>query len=104
MPDIRIPPIHPGEILREEFLEPLGMSAYALAQALGVSRPTANDVVREKRGISPNLALRLGRYFNTSAEFWLNLQRHYDLETEREKSQAEIEAIVPLPIEDGARL
>ena len=72
-------PIHPGEILLEEFLVPLNMSAHALAMALRVPAPRINDIVREKRSITPDTALRLARYFGTSAEFWLNLQIAYDL-------------------------
>ncbi len=72
-------PIHPGEILREEFLAPLGMSGHALALALRVPAPRINDIVREKRAITPDTALRLARYFGSSAEFWLNLQTSYDL-------------------------
>lgn len=71
--------IHPGEILREEYLEPMGLSASALAIALRVPAPRVNDIVRERRGISPDTALRLARFFGTSAEFWLNLQSGYDL-------------------------
>ena len=71
--------IHPGEILREEFLVPLNLSANALAIALGVPAPRINDVVRERRGISADPALRLARYFGTSAEFWMGLQGDYDL-------------------------
>jgi addiction module HigA family antidote len=76
----RLPPIHPGEILREEFLAPLGMSAHELALALRVPATRINDIVREKRGITAETALRLARYFGTSAKFWLNLQSSYELE------------------------
>lgn len=79
-------PIHPGEILREEYLVPLGMSSNALAMGLHVPAPRINDIVREKRAISPDTALRLARYFGTTAQFWLNLQSAYDLR------QAEIES------------
>jgi addiction module HigA family antidote len=72
-------PIHPGEILREEFLVPLNLSANALAIALGVPAPRINDVARERRGITADTALRLARYFGTSAEFWMGLQADYDL-------------------------
>ena len=72
-------PIHPGEILREEFLVPLNLSANALAIALGVPAPRINDIARERRGISADTALRLSRYFGTSAEFWMGLQADYDL-------------------------
>ena len=71
--------IHPGEILREEYLEPMRLSASALAIALRVPAPRVNDIVRERRGISPDTALRLARFFGTSAQFWLNLQSGYDL-------------------------
>lgn len=72
-------PIHPGEILREEYLVPLGMSANALAMALHVPAPRINDIVRERRAITPDTALRLSRYFGTTAQFWLNLQSSFDL-------------------------
>lgn len=71
--------IHPGEVLREEFLLPLGLSANALAIALGVPAPRINDVARERRGITADTALRLARYFGVSAEFWMGLQADYDL-------------------------
>ena len=74
-------PIHPGEILREEFLVPLNMSAHALAMALHVPAPRINDIVREKRAISPETALRLARYFGTTAAFWMNLQTAFELRT-----------------------
>ncbi|MBA1241918.1 MULTISPECIES: HigA family addiction module antitoxin [Pseudomonas] len=72
-------PIHPGEILREEFMVPMGLSASALARALGVSAPTVNDIARERRGISADTALRLSRCLGTTPEFWVNLQASYDL-------------------------
>jgi addiction module HigA family antidote len=72
-------PIHPGEVLREEFLVPLDMSANALAMALHVPAPRINDIVRERRAMTPDTALRLARYFNTTAQFWLNLQSAFDL-------------------------
>lgn len=72
-------PIHPGEILREDYLAELGMSANALARALAVPAPRVNDIVRGRRGISADTALRLARYFDTSPQFWLNLQTAYDL-------------------------
>ncbi|OGP66418.1 MAG: addiction module antidote protein, HigA family [Deltaproteobacteria bacterium RBG_16_44_11] len=72
-------PIHPGEILREEFIAPLGLSAHALAMELKVPAPRINDIVRERRAITPDTALRLARYFGTTAQFWLNLQTSYDL-------------------------
>ena len=84
-------PIHPGEILREEFLAPLDLSANALALALRVPAPRINDIVREKRAITPDTALRLARYFGTTPEFWLNLQTAYDLRRTRRESGATIE-------------
>jgi addiction module HigA family antidote len=72
-------PIHPGEILREEFLVPFEMSANALAMELHVPAPRINDVVRERRSITPDTALRLARYFGTTPQFWLNLQSSFDL-------------------------
>lgn len=72
-------PIHPGEILKEEYLEPLGLSAAALAKVLHVSAPTVNDIVRQTRGVSADMALRLAAAFGTSAQFWLNLQTAYEL-------------------------
>jgi len=72
-------PIHPGEILREEYMVPLGLSATALAHALGVTPARMDDIVRERRGITADTALRLARYFGTDAESWVNLQTAYDL-------------------------
>ena len=72
-------PIHPGEILREEYLVPLGMSVNALAKALNVTPARINDIVRERRGITADTALRLARYFGTDARSWMNLQAAYDL-------------------------
>lgn len=82
--------IHPGEILREEFLEPLGLSAHALAQALRVPAPRVNDIVRERRSVTPDTALRLARHFGTTAQFWLNLQASYDLKVAIRESGAKI--------------
>ena len=75
----RMRPVHPGEILREEYLSPLSMSANSLARALGVTPARINDIVRERRGISADTALRLARYFGTDARSWMNLQAAYDL-------------------------
>jgi addiction module HigA family antidote len=72
-------PVHPGEILREEFLKPAGLTANALARALKVPAPRVNDIVRKRRGISADTALRLARYFGGDARSWLNLQTAYDL-------------------------
>ncbi len=89
-------PIHPGEIIKEEYLEPLGMSANALAVALRIPAPRINDVIRQKRGISIDTALRLARYFNTTAQFWMNLQISYDLKIARQKMTKIEEEIIPL--------
>ena len=75
-----IPPVHPGELLRKEFLEDLDLSVYALAKALGIPRTRLNDIVRGRRGITADTALRLARYFGTDAQSWINLQSRYDLE------------------------
>ena len=88
------PPTHPGEVLREDFLKPLGMSQYALAKALGVPEIRVSAIVNGKRGITPDTALRLARYFGTSAEFWLGMQATYDLEAARDRVGAEIETLV----------
>ena len=85
------PPMHPGRVLELEFLEPLEMTPYGLAKAIGVSAPRAYDVVRGKRAITAETALRLARYFGTSAQFWLNLQTRYDLEVEEDRSGEAIE-------------
>ena len=84
-------PIHPGEILREEYLKPLGMSANALAMVLKIPAPRINDIVREKRGITSDTALRLARYFGSTPEFWLNLQTAYDLRVTKAKTSGVIE-------------
>lgn len=78
-------PIHPGEILLLEFLNPLGVSQYRLAKDIKVPPRRINEIVKGSRSITANTALRLARYFETSERFWLNLQSHYDLETERDR-------------------
>ena len=78
-------PVHPGEILQMEFLEPLGMSQYRLAKGLRVPPRRINEIVHGKRGITADTALRLARFFGTSERFWLNLQNRYDLEVERDR-------------------
>ena len=76
----KLRPVHPGDILRNDFLEPLGLTAYRLAKQLGVSRPTITQIVARRRGVPAEMALRLARYFGTSAQVWQNLQSQYDLE------------------------
>jgi addiction module HigA family antidote len=94
------PPIHPGEMLREEFLVPLGLSANALAIAIGVPATRVGEIVNERRGITADTALRLGRYFHMSAEFWMGLQSDYDLELARYTSLTKIkQAVRPAPLD-----
>lgn len=81
----KLKPVHPGEILLEEFMKPLGISQYRLAKDISVPAIRISKIMRGLRSISANTALRLGRYFGTSAEFWLNLQNRYDLEIEADK-------------------
>lgn len=83
-------PVHPGEILREDFLVPLEMSVNALAQHLHVPTSRMNDIVRERRGVTPDTAMRLARYFGGDAESWLNLQQAYDLKIAAQQNGAEI--------------
>jgi len=79
-----MPPIHPGEILREEFLLPMGVSQYRLAKEIGVSPRRINEIVHGKRAVSADTALRLSRYFGMSERFWINLQGRYDIEVEKD--------------------
>ena len=81
----RMPPIHPGEILLKEFLEPLGLSQYRLAKDISVPPRRINEIVHGKRSITADTALRLARYFNTTDRFWMNLQTRYDLEIEKDR-------------------
>jgi len=81
----RLQPIHPGEILREEFLDPMGISQYRLAKDITVDPRRINAIIQGKRAITADTALRLARYFDTSERFWLNLQAQYDLEVERDE-------------------
>ena len=87
----RLPLVHPGEILRDEFLSPMDLSVYRLAQAIKVSRPRLNDLVLGRRGVTTDTALRLGRYFGTTPEFWINLQTRYDLDVAERTVRAKIE-------------
>lgn len=87
--------VHPGEILREEFLKPLGMSAYELAKRLRVPVPRVNDIVLERRGISADTAVRLSRFFGTTEQFWLNLQGAYEVSRVMAEQAAEIARIEP---------
>lgn len=85
---------HPGEVLLEDFLKPLGMSQYALAKALGVPQIRISEIVRGTRAVTPDTALRLARYFGTSAEFWIGMQATYDLEMTRDAVGAKIDTEV----------
>ncbi len=76
----RLPPVHPGEILRDEFLKPMELSVYRLAREIGLSRSRLNAVALGRRAVATDTALRLGRYFGTTPEFWINLQTRYDLD------------------------
>jgi addiction module HigA family antidote len=90
----KLAPIHPGEILMEEFLKPLGISQYRLAKDINVPARRINEIVHGKRSISADTALRLSRYFTLSERFWLNLQARYDLEIEKDKFKGRIESEV----------
>ncbi len=88
--------VHPGEILKEEFLAPLGMSVYELAKKLDVPAPRINDIVLEKRGITPETAVLLARFFGTTEQFWLNLQAAHDIDRAKHQLARKLKAITPL--------
>lgn len=90
--------IHPGEILREEFLAEFGMTPYALAKAIGVPRTRVERIVREETAVTTDTAMRLARFFGTSAEFWLNLQTRFELQAAHETLAEEIARIRPLAV------
>lgn len=101
----RFPAVHPGEMLREEFLIPMGITPHALAMALQVPATRIAEIVKEKRGITGDTALRLGLYFRTTAQFWMNLQSHYELEIARDSLGREFEkAIKPAAISERGEL
>ena len=87
----KLPPIHPGEILLEEFLKPMGISQYRLAKDINVAPRRINEIVHGKRSISADTALRLARYFGLSERFWMNIQSRYDLEVEKDKLEGRLE-------------
>jgi len=91
MAERKLPPIHPGEILLEEFIKPFGLSQYRLAKDISVPPRRINEIVLGKRSISPDTALRLSRYFGLSDRFWINLQARYDLEVEKDKLAGRLE-------------
>jgi addiction module HigA family antidote len=96
MPKRKLPPIHPGEILAEEFLKPLGLTQYRLAKDIRVPARRINEIVHGTRNISADTALRLSRYFGTSDHFWLNLQTRYDLEMEKDRLGNRLEKDIPV--------
>jgi addiction module HigA family antidote len=91
-----LPPLHPGEVLREEFIEPLELSAGKVAKACRVPRTRIERIIREEIGVSGDTAVRLAKYFGTTPEFWLNLQVKYEAEVAATEASADLEAIVPL--------
>jgi len=94
MSNKKMPPIHPGEILKEEFLDEMGITQYKLAKDINVPARRINEIVHKKRAISADTALRLGRYFGMSPQFWINLQSHYDLEVQLDKLGSKLDTEV----------
>ena len=92
----QIDPIHPGEVIMEDFIEEFGITQNKLATAIGVPPRRINEIVHGKRGITADTAVRLAKYFGTSAELWMNLQSHYELRLERRALREQLESIVPL--------
>jgi addiction module HigA family antidote len=92
--------IHPGEVLREDFLIPLGITAYRLAKAIGVTESAVSDILNGRRGITAATALLLARFFGTTPELWLNLQAAYELDAERDRLGASLEAITPAELDE----
>lgn len=97
-----IPPIHPGEILLEDWLKPLNISQYALAKAINVPPRRINEIVQGKRAITPDTALRLAKFFNTDVQSWLNLQNHYDTEIARDAIAENLMTIQPFHLQPTA--
>jgi len=96
--DKELSPIHPGEVLLEDFLKPLGLSQYRLAKDIGVTRIRISEIVKGKRSVTVDTAMRFGRYFGTSADVWLGLQLDYDLESaedQRERIEQEVKVLAP---------
>ena len=94
----KIEPIHPGEVLMEDFIQGFGLTQNKLAVSIGVPPRRINEIVHGKRGVTADTALRLARYFGTSAEFWLNLQSHYELDCTEDRAGEGIAAITPLAV------
>ena len=99
----KLPPIHPGEVLREEFLLPMALTPYAVARACGVPRTRIERLAREETPVTADTALRLGRFFGTTPSFWMNLQARYDLEVAEDETAAEIKRIKPDEAEGGMK-
>ena len=94
----RLAPVHPGDVLREDFMKPLGLSAYAVAKAIGSTPIAISEICRRRRSVSAEMALKLGRFFSISPELWVGIQADYDLETARLKNRGRIErTIQPWP-------
>ena len=94
----KLAPIHPGEVLMEDFIQGFGITQNKLAVSIGVPPRRINEIVHGKRAITADTALRLGKYFGTSAQFWLNLQTHYDLDVAQDRVAGQIAAITPLEV------
>ena len=98
----RLDPVHPGDVLREDFMKPLGLSAYAVAKAIGATPIAISEIIRHKRAVSAPMALKLGRLFTVSPELWMGIQADYDLELARDRSEAEIirriQPLKPVPV------
>jgi addiction module HigA family antidote len=92
----RLPPVHPGEVLREEFLEPMRLTSYAVAQACGIPRTRIERLAREETPVTADTALRLARYFGTTPVFWMGMQAQYDLERAQDETAAELKRIEPV--------
>jgi addiction module HigA family antidote len=92
----KMAPIHPGEVLKEDFLDPMGISQYRLARDIGVHPRRINSIIHGKRSITADTALRLGRYFGIEPDFWMNIQTHYDLEVESDRLAGKLEQEVKI--------
>ena len=91
----RLPPVHPGEVLREDFLRPMELTPYAVARACGVPRTRIERLVREETPVTANTVLRLARYFGTTPQFWMGMQTQYDLERAEDEARKELQRIAP---------
>jgi len=95
----RLDPVHPGDVLREDFMKPMGLSAYAVAKAIGSTPIAISEIIRRKRGVSAEMALKLGRLLNVSPELWMGIQADYDLEIARDRSEEKInQRVQPLKV------